>query len=69
MACAQWLAHACPRLQQCSQSRSAWGKFVAMVARPPVGDLIGDLKTVTTTMRASVEIVAIDMAARGSRRL
>ena len=39
-----------------------------MVARPPVGDLIGDLKTVTTTMRASVEIVAIDMAARGRYR-
>ena len=35
-----------------------------MVARPPVGDL----KTVTATMRASVEIVAIDMAARGRDR-
>ena len=48
----------------CAQSRSAWGTFVAMVARPPVGDP----KTVTAKMRASVEIVAIDMAARGRDR-
>ena len=50
--------------RMCAQSRSAWGTFVATAARPPVGDP----KTVTAKMRASVEIVAIDMAARGRDR-